>query len=327
MPEERAAGSEVNKRPFREAMGLPPGLHRRAEMAPLAANPDLQCLPPRALVAVAEEPTESFARRYAAALLLGMLGDPRVNTLDPAMVEISGGTFRQGLDVDAVDEVHECWAHAGVQRAWILKECPSHLVSIRSFLIAKYPVTNSEYLRFVEDEASSELPTSWRFGIYPAWRSNHPVWTITPQAAEAYVAWLRRKTGRKFRLPREAEWEYAAGGPASLEYPWGMSFESFRANTVEGGPLQSTPVGIYPDGASPFGVLDMAGNVEEYVAELYTPYPGGEFVADDLAKAGPYRMTRGGSFTRYGDLARCRRRHGWFNGDLYPVGFRLAEDV
>ncbi|MGH3866695.1 MAG: formylglycine-generating enzyme family protein [Pseudonocardiaceae bacterium] len=110
-----------------------------------------------------------------------------------------------------------------------------------------------------------------------------------------------------------------------------LEYERFlddHANTVENGPLRTTPVGTYPAGRSPFGLEDVAGTVEEYTAEDYRPYPGGEHVIDDLATRGDsYRVTRGGSFTRYGDLARCARRHGWYPRDLYAVGFRLAESV
>ncbi|MFN2497323.1 MAG: SUMF1/EgtB/PvdO family nonheme iron enzyme, partial [Pseudonocardiaceae bacterium] len=68
--------------------------------------------------------------------------------------------------------------------------------------------------------------------------------------------------------------------------------------------------------------------VEEYTAEDYRPYPGGEHVIDDLTtRGGSYRVTRGGSFTRYGDVARCARRHGWYPRAIYAVGFRLAESV
>jgi len=72
----------------------------------------------------------------------------------------------------------------------------------------------------------------------------------------------------------------------------------------------------------------MAGNVEEYVADTYRPYPGGESVDDHLVLAlGEYRITRGGSFAWYGDLARTRRRHGSFPSPLYPCGFRVAASV
>jgi formylglycine-generating enzyme required for sulfatase activity len=82
---------------------------------------------------------------------------------------------------------------------------------------------------------------------------------------------------------------------------------------------------MYPAGRSPFGAADMGGNVEEYVADDYRPYPGGETVEDDLGGRVPYRVARGGGFTRFADLARCRRRHGWYHRDMYAMGFRLAE--
>ncbi|WP_245533992.1 formylglycine-generating enzyme family protein [Effusibacillus pohliae] len=154
------------------------------------------------------------------------------------------------------------------------------------------------------------------------------MYTISAKTADAYIRWLSRRTGRKFRLPSEYEWEYAAAGPERLEFPWGNEFLDDHANTVESGLLISTPVGIFPKGYSRFGVADMAGNVEEYVADNYGPYPGGKTVEDDLSHSqGAYRVARGGSFTRLRDLARCKRRHGRFPRDIYAVGFRLAEDV
>jgi formylglycine-generating enzyme required for sulfatase activity len=72
----------------------------------------------------------------------------------------------------------------------------------------------------------------------------------------------------------------------------------------------------------------MAGNIEEFTADSYRPYPGGRAVLDDLYERNPqYRIARGGSFARHGDLARCQRRHGWYPKELYAMGFRLVEDV
>ncbi len=106
----------------------------------------------------------------------------------------------------------------------------------------------------------------------------------------------------------------------------GEEFQPEAANTVEAGPLTTTPIGIYPEGRGPFGLSDMAGNVEEYVADVYRPYPAGVPITDDLRRTqGDYRIARGGSFARYGDLARCRRRHGWYDKQIYAIGFRLAE--
>lgn len=196
------------------------------------------------------------------------------------------------------------WSRVGVIDEWIEKECPRHTVELAAYRMMRYPVTNLEYRRFLEETGAPWLPTSWTFGVYPLERANHPVWSVPAEAADAYAAWLCEATGRRFRLPTEAEWEYAASGGADVEYPWGDAFDPRAANTVEAGPLSTTPVGIFPLGRSAFGIDDLAGNVEEYVADDYRPYPGGEAIADDLAVTqGGYRIARGGSFTRFGDLA------------------------
>ncbi|WP_397600142.1 SUMF1/EgtB/PvdO family nonheme iron enzyme [Silvanigrella sp.] len=77
-----------------------------------------------------------------------------------------------------------------------------------------------------------------------------------------------------------------------------------------------------------FGICDLAGNVEEFVSNPYFVYPNGKLILDDLYKIrnSPYPMTRGGSFTRSCDLARSKRRHGFFEGEIYVIGFRLAKD-
>jgi formylglycine-generating enzyme required for sulfatase activity len=310
----------------RAAMGLPDSYVTRTGPWPLRDHRDLFSAPAETLVAVAEDPELSFARRLAAGTCLGLIGDPRVRPDDPPMADVPAARARLGLEKEGVGQVTARWRHAGVIEDWIAKECPAYEVDLPAFRIALHPVTNAEYQRFLEDTGSTELPTSWRFGVCPDGLGNHPVWTVSPEAADAYAAWLAGRTGRAFRLPTEAEWEYAAAGPEGREFPWGEAFGPGYANTVEYGPLTTTPIGVYPAGRSPFGVYDMAGNVEEYTADDYLPYPGGGAVADDLAVTrGTYRIARGGSFTRFGDLARTRRRHGWYERDIYAMGFRLAE--
>lgn len=325
-----AASSAVTANPNtlsdRAAMGLPGTFAARLDPWPLSDHRDLLAAPADLLVAVAEDPGQSFPRRYAAGTVLGLVGDPRIRPDDPPMADIPAARARLGLAPELVQDVTGRWRHAGVQEDWIAKECPVHERDLAAFRIALHPVTNAEYRRFLEDTGSTPLPTSWRFGGYPEALGNHPVWTVPAEAADAYAAWLANRTGRAFRLPTEAEWEYAAAGPAGAEFPWGDEFTADRANTVEHGPLTTTPIGVHPAGRSPFGVHDMAGNVEEFTADDYRPYPGGAVVADDLALTrGTYRIARGGSFTRFGDLARCRRRHGWYERDIYAMGFRLAE--
>jgi len=307
-------------------MGLPERFVDRLESRLLAAHRDLLALDAQALVRELSAASNPAERRIAAGTVLGFVGDPRLCTLKPDMVQLPGGIVTLGLDAARVDEVHSRWAHLGVQRTWITKECPAHRVDLKPFAIARYPVTNQEYREFLLDSGAHCIPSSWTLGAYPIAAANHPVWTVPPEAADAYVAWLCGRTGRTFRLPTEAEWEYAASGGGRQEYPWGDDFLPDRANTVETGPLTTTPVGCYPAGRTSSGLEDMAGNVEEYTASVYAPYPGGTPVADDLASVEPgYRVARGGSFSRYGDLCRCTRRHGWYRSPIYAMGFRIAE--
>jgi formylglycine-generating enzyme required for sulfatase activity len=319
---------EVNKLGDRAAMGLPEGYSspRGENLAPLLD--EMRPLAVGALVEIAESVVEPVERRLAAGLVLGLIGDPRCPDLDPHMVAIPAGTAILGLDPSRVTPLFEKYRRFGVKRNWIEKECPRFEAELAAFRIGKYPVTNSQYLAFLRDTGSEHLPTSWSLGRCAPGAGNRPVYTITPEAADAYAAWLARTTGRRFRLPTESEWEYAASGPKGLDFPWGDEFRDDCANTMELGLLMTTPIGIFPKGASAFGALDMAGNVEEYVAGLYYAYPGWHIVEDDLFKrVGYYRVARGGAFNRFEDLLRCQRRHGPWPQSLYAMGFRIAEDA
>ncbi len=322
-----AAPPSPNEVPDRTAMGLPSRFVERRDPALLREVCRFVAAEPSAVAAVAGDGAEPFGRRYAAGLALGLIGDPRIRPLDPPMVAVPGARVTLGLAEERAAAVADAWAHVGVLLPWILKECPRYTLDVAPFAMMRFPLTNAEYREFLLDTGYAELPTSWTFGVYPELAGNQPVWSVSPAAAEAYAAWLSRRTGRRFRLPSEAEWEYCASGGDGREYPWGGCFRGDAANTVEAGPLTTTPVGIYPAGRSPFGADDMGGNVEEYTADDYAPYPGGRLVEDELLlRHGSYRVARGGSFTRYGDLTRCSRRHGRYEKAIYAMGFRLAED-
>jgi toxoflavin biosynthesis protein ToxD len=311
----------------RLAIGLPDRVVDRLPVDPGNCVSEMAGKSPLALASIVEDESKSVSCRFFSGQLLALLGDPRIKPDMPAMVDIPGATIDVGLDRQLLDSVLDRWAPYGLQRDWLLKECPRHRVYVRAFRMMRYPVTNYEYHRFLVDTEYSSLPTSWQLGRYPHERANHPVWSISAIAASMYASWLSQRLARRFRLPTEAEWEYAACGGDDREYPWGNEFDPAAANAVEAGPLSTTPVGMYPAGRSPFGADDMSGNVEELVADDYAPYPGGILIDDDPATAGQtYRVTRGGGFTRFGDLARCRRRHGWHPPrQLNPVGFRLVE--
>ena len=271
----------------------------------------------------------SLAQRIASGTLLSWLGDPRIRSQHPEMRDVPGGIAEIGLAPDEVDAVLERCSGLALQRQWVEKECPRHRVTLTAFRIARFPVTNAEYRDFLVATGHPELPSSWPFRQFPCERANHPVYTVSAACADAYAAWLARRTGRGFRLPTEAEWEWAAGGSGASEFPWGESFDAELANTAETGLFNTSPVGAFVGGESAFGVADMAGNVEEYVADDYAPYPGGSYIFDHLAQIhGTYRIARGGCFARWRDLARTRRRHGQNSGSAtYAMGFRLAETV
>jgi len=314
----------------RQRMGLPDHyLEGRLDVDIALAYPVCLKLTAGQLVQQIESSQTSLAQRIAAGNALSLVGDPRIDVVHPTMIAINAAQVSIGLSPQEVDRVMLAFKGLGLNRIWIEKECPQHEVNLAAFKISKYPVTNAEYKLFLVETGYFEIPTSWDFRRYPLERANHPVYTVSAAAADAYAAWLSQRTGRAFRLPTEAEWEYAASGPENLEFPWGAGFNANYANTAVCGLFSSSPVGVFTEGNSPFGLCDMAGNVEEYVADLYHAYPDGHHVSDHLVDIhGQYRVARGGSFARFRDLARTKRRHGHNpKSSTYAMGFRLAETI
>ncbi len=318
----------INSLPLRTAMGLP------TEYVAGQLNDNLPLADSRGLLGEPGDALSHLIRegyppplRYLAGTVLALAGDPRIQPLNPKMLPVPGGLLRMGTEASEVDRVLARFNDLNLARQWIEKEVPTWTVSIAPFRLGRYPVTNLKYVAFLQDCPEAALPTSWAFGQMPPEHANHPVYSVPLEAAHQYVAWLSQKTSRPFRLPTEAEWEWAASGGDDREYPWGSAWAEDCANTAESRCWMTTPVGMFPKGAGPFGHLDLAGNVEELVDTYYGPYPGGRWIDDDLASSGPYPMTRGGSFTRFRDLGRCKRRHGYLDHPLYAIGFRIAEDM
>ncbi len=257
----------------------------------------------------------------------GITGASEIKQLD--LVSIPATAFEMGSTLDEVEQCVADWepnlvdpSYRASFRDWILKEYPKHRVHVKPFLIGRFPVTNAEYQAFV-DSCRGPVPES----IFAGAPCNHPVWGVTYDDATAYVQWLGARTNAQCSLPSEVEWECAARGPSGFTYPYGESFDAAKCNTVEAAIGTTTPVDAYPRGASEFGVLDLAGNVEEWTSSIYSPYPGGQFIKDDLFESlGPrYRVLRGGSFALGGDLARCARRHGPYPGPVFRYrGFRIV---
>jgi hypothetical protein len=205
-------------------------------------------------------------------------------------------------------------------------EAPAHPVMLPGFAIARYPVTVMEYARFL---TATKHPDPHTFGgVF--WHDQmgherHPVVNVSWHDAVAYAAWLAHLTGQAWRLPTEAEWEYAARGTDRRPYPWGNTFSANRCNTAESHSHGTTAVGKYPNGTSPFGAQDMAGNVWEWTSSLSKPYP---YDASDGREDGNntgQRIVRGGSWrSTHEDLRSSRRLAKQPNSCDETIGFRLA---
>lgn len=135
-------------------------------------------------------------------------------------------------------------------------------VELDEFWIAKTPVTNAQYKAFV-DATGHRAPSHWKEGRPPPGKENHPVVNVSWHDAQAFCAWVG------LRLPSEYEWEKAARGTDGRVYPWGDEWQPGRCNSDEAGIGDTTPVDRFPKGASPYGVLDMAGNVGEWCEGWY----------------------------------------------------------
>ncbi|MEJ1362459.1 MAG: SUMF1/EgtB/PvdO family nonheme iron enzyme [Candidatus Sedimenticola sp. (ex Thyasira tokunagai)] len=228
----------------------------------------------------------------------------------PDMVYIRGGEFIMGSDRSQLAS----------------EERPSHKVSVGSFAIGRYEVTFDEYALFVR-ATDRKLPDDLGWG-----RGRRPVMNVSWDDASAYAAWLSRRTGKGYRLPTEAEWEYAAAAGSDTTYWWGFQIGENRANCFNcGSPWDhksTAVVGRFE--ANPFGLHNSAGNVMEWVADCYHGnYQGAPVDGSAWVDAGcRERVVRGGAFNKPGDSLRTTKRgHHDADAKLFVVGFRLARDL
>ncbi|NIM12582.1 MAG: SUMF1/EgtB/PvdO family nonheme iron enzyme [Candidatus Aminicenantes bacterium] len=215
-------------------------------------------------------------------------------------------------------------------------EKPIHDVYLDGYWMGKYEVTFDQYDKYCK-EAKKDKPDDEGWG-----RGKRPVINVSWDDAVAYCKWLSDKKGLKFKLPTEAQWEKAARGTASLKYPWGNHEPNYRgkwyANYAahnswekrgEDGFEYTAPVGSYPQGASPYGLLDMAGNVMEWCRDWY----GYDYYSKSPERnptgpeSGTFRVVRDGGWYGYAVVLQCTGRTGGRpsgHGDL--LGFRLCQD-
>lgn len=199
-------------------------------------------------------------------------------TISRDMISIPGGSFILGDDSRHADE--------GPMQEW----------TVDAFYIDRHEVTNNDYHAFTM-AIGRPAPDHWRGPKPPAAIGDHPVTYVSWYDARDYCTW------RGKRLPTEFEWEKAARGEDGLKFPWGDVFDPKVANTPQSGIGHTTPVGSFPKGASPYGVLDMAGNVWEWTDSWYLPYPGNKRSNPNYGQI--YRIVRGGS---------------WYDCEFYKCG-------
>jgi len=267
------------------------------------------------------------------------------------MVLVSAGEFWMGSARAEADEAIAACAKQGPAssdscRKFVEQEQPRHRVILEAFYIDKLEVTSALFERFVRatgyrttaehegvgqvygDRKLNEVnAANWRSPFRPGTGAlpEHPVVQVSWLDAEAYCRWAGK------RLPTEAEWEKAARGTDGRQYPWGNRWDSSKAN---GGMTVRTtaPVGSYPAGASPYGALDMAGNVAEWVADWVdaTYYARSPEQNPRGPDSGQFRVTRGGTWhnSTFG-LRSAGRNYGHRPSHRYHdgIGFRCAKDA
>jgi formylglycine-generating enzyme required for sulfatase activity len=235
---------------------------------------------------------------------------------EPELILIPAGEFLMGSDPQKDRKAFE-------------DEKPQHTLYLPDYSIAKTPVTNAEYLPFVE-ATGREAPKHWQAGKPPTGKERHPVVYVFWRDAMAYCRWLAEVTGRAYRLPSEAEWEKAARGADGRIFPGGDEWDRERCNSREDGLRDTTRVGRYsPGGDSPYGCVDMVGNVWEWCRSLYEPYPYDPNDGREDPEAAGTRVLRGGSWlnnendlraaVRSGDGPRSSTNYRGFRVVLAPV--------
>ncbi len=152
-------------------------------------------------------------------------------------------------------------------------EMPQHVLGVTDFYMMRHPVTNAQFRLFIE-ATGHRVPLFWPQGQFPADKADHPVTGVSLADALAFCQWAAGVTGLPLRLPTEPEWEKAARGTDGRLYPWGNDWHSEVCNNGEIKLGSTTPVGQFsPQGDSPYGVADTAGNVQEWCISLFGEYP------------------------------------------------------
>ncbi|HEY5035696.1 MAG TPA: formylglycine-generating enzyme family protein [Chthoniobacterales bacterium] len=268
---------------------------------------------------IATQAAEAAAPEPAVAVQIDVAGEqmrfPRFkSTIGAEMLFVPSGKFQMGSD-DAEAAPNEK---------------PITPVTISRFYLSRHPITNAQYEMFDRSHARKRMPGT---------DDRHPVVYVSSVEAAKFCQWLSSRERRRYRLPTEAEWEYAARGTDGRKYPWGgqegrgdlanfadrNTVFAWSDHEIDDGFAESSPVGAFPVGASPFGIEDMAGNVWEWCSDFLEPYRGRPKTNPRGANAGAKRVYRGGSWkSRFNSLRTTTRSANVPNYSCNDLGFRIV---
>ena len=254
----------------------------------------------------------------------------------PELVLIPSGRFQMG----AHETEHKAAIQAGSQQTWLEREMPQHWVGIeRPFALARHPVSVGEWRAFVK-------ATGWAGGSETDWdnpgfvqNDQHPVVGVSWNDAQLYLAWMSERTGRQYRLPSEAEWEYACRAGTRTAFNVGDTISTEQANYDGLYVYNGGPRGVYRGGTTPlgtfapnsWGLFDMHGNVWEWVQDVvHDNYEGApvDGSAWEEGSDSSRRILRGGSWLYHPRYLRSALRNGFstvLSNDI--VGFRVARTL
>ena len=267
--------------------------------------------------------------------------------IEPLMVYVPAGSFLMGMSDREVErlarnsELAKRWRDKG----YFAREQPQRVVTLGGYFIGKFPVTVGEFRVFVEadgywnrqwwtdagwkwrEAVGREKPEYWEDAKWTG-DDRLPVVGVSWYEGYAYCQWLGGVVHGKYRLPTEAEWEKAARGTDARLYPWGEEFEARRCNTRASEKGGTVPIGQYgPEGSSPYGCEEMAGNVSEWTMSQFRPYPYERDDGRNEARGEVERVTRGGSW--YKPVLRARTACRGMNDPFFAdndLGFRCLRE-
>jgi formylglycine-generating enzyme required for sulfatase activity len=247
----------------------------------------------------------------------------------PDMVYVKGGTFTMSCDTSTIVERTLCIAS---------KFMPTHRVTLSSYYIGKYEVTQKEWLAVMGSWPNKSKAPSSTYGLgdnYPAYGltwdnivgtsgSSQVINGIT-YYSNGFIYKLNQKTGKKYRLPTEAEWEYAArGGASSKGYKFSGSNTADDVGWYEDNSSNTTHI-VGGKQANELGIYDMSGNVYEWCADWYDSYSSAAQTNPTGPTTGDFRVLRGGDNNEHKcSMLVYSRWYYWPDGDLLYSGFRLA---